>query len=48
LILDYNSHESNDALHQWEELSKKRYDELKSGKVQVVSWKEIKSKVIGK
>ncbi|MEA2029364.1 MAG: addiction module protein [Campylobacterota bacterium] len=48
ILSSLDNHQDSDALHQWEELSKKRYDELKSGKVQAVSWEEIKSKVVGK
>jgi len=48
IIPSLDNHQDGNALSQWEKLSKKRYDELKSGKVQAVSWEEIKSKIVGK
>ncbi len=39
--------EDETVVEQWAELSKKRYDEIVSGRVKTVSWENIKNKVLG-
>ncbi len=48
ILSSLDNHQDDNALSQWEKLSKKRYDELKSDKVQAVSWEVIKSEIVGK
>ncbi len=48
LIASLDKREEDEAVvERWAEMSKKRYDEIVSGRVKTVSWETIKNKIIG-
>ena len=46
LIASLDETHDNDSDQQWADLAKKRYEEIESGKVQTVSWDNIKQQVL--
>jgi len=48
IISALDEYHDSDALSQWEEVAKKRYDEIQSGEVKAIGWEEIKAQVVGR
>ncbi len=47
ILSSLDTHSENDSLAKWEEIARKRYDELKNGQVQPLGWEDIRKKVTG-